>query len=574
MLLGSRAATGVAALPRVNLWQTTPDPMYRISKRPDIKFGPDFEHDGVTVDISETAGHAIVGFGGTFTDGAAELFDSLEADQQDALIEAYFGESGIGYTVGRLPINSNDVSSESYSFDDTEGDASLEDFDDSLARAAEHVIPLALRAKEAAARQGRQLKLIASPWSPPSWMKESGDMAKSGERCLREGMEDVWASYISRWVKDMVDKGVPVWGVTPQNEPFGRVPWEHCRFTAKEMADFVTNSLGPRLKKEHPDLKLFIHDDNKDGVLDTVNATLIASQGIQYVSGVAFHWFVGDRFDVVAQIHSEFPDAMLLGTGATWPFEDDNQRNDEDFHYSGKWAHGVGFAHDIIGDLNAGTAGWIDWNLVLEPDGGENRKKNFCDSAIVAERGGKIVFHPQFYFIGHFSKFVLPDSVHLTTTVLNNFGNGHNDDRGFGWCDGDDGLQATSFQRPDGLIALVVLNCWDGPVGFKIACLGQAAQASIPPLAIQTYLLPSDMKATAPPRVAWDTEKLPLEAAPAADAWGSRALLVRMYPRRGLAGSLAWIGAGLVVAAAARGAAVALWQKWLTREEGELPLMH
>jgi glucosylceramidase len=153
---------------------------------------------------------------------------------------------------------------------------------------------------------------------------------------------------------------------------------------------------------------------------------------------------------------------------------------------------GEGYAHDIIGDLNAGSIGWIDWNLLLDENGGPNHVDNVCDAAMMANLSkGDVYHHPQYYYIGHFSKFIHPDSVRLVTTVgptprYNGTG------RPYGTCTGEDGLEATSFRRPDGRVSTVVLNCGEGAIDFKLLHGDRAASTSIPPHSIQTYVFEGD----------------------------------------------------------------------------------
>jgi len=146
---------------------------------------------------------------------------------------------------------------------------------------------------------------------------------------------------------------------------------------------------------------------------------------------------------------------------------------------------------DIIGDLNAGSIGWIDWNLLLDENGGPNHVDNVCDAAIVADvTAGKLFRHPQYHYIGHFSKYIPPGSRHLRTKVTPKRAY-VGKTREYGTCTGQDGLEVVSFLRPDGLIAIVVLNCGDYIIAFKIREGSRATLARIPPHGIQTYLLES-----------------------------------------------------------------------------------
>lgn len=262
--------------------------------------------------------------------------------------------------------------------------------------------------------------------------------------------------------------------------------------TSQEEADFLGNFLGPELRKAHPEVSVFVYDESKHNMIDYAHVSYNHPTAKQYVHGVAFHWYTGDWFQNIAQIHKEFPNAVLLATEAT--YERSQWRPGTTQTYP-DWRFGEGYAHDIIGDMNAGASGWIDWNLLLDVSGGPNHVGNVCDAAMIADvKAQKLHLHPQFYFVGHFSKFVPPGSKLLGTTVQGSV-KYTGTLRRYGTCTGDDGLEATSFVRPDGQIVTVVLNCASASVNFKLrhgetgsegAC---AIKASIPAHSIQTYIL-------------------------------------------------------------------------------------
>jgi len=458
---------------------------------------PDFEFIGPVVNITRQTGQSIVGFGGAFTEASAVVFDKLGAEQQRQVIEAYWGPDGIGYTVGRVHINSCDFSEQSYAFDDVDGDFELRHFDDSVARDARSLIPLILRAQAALRGLGRELRLLASPWSPPAWMKANRRMVHSWSPCLRVGAQAAWARYIARWISAYAARGVGVWAVTVQNEPEYDAQWEACTMTPEEEASFLAGALGPVLHAAHPEVLVFVYDHNKNHVLRWADAIYSQPAAQRHVDGVAFHWYTGDGFENLKEVHRRFPQALLLPSEATY----ERRRWREGATVErGEWSFGEGYAHDIIGDLNAGSVGWIDWNLILDESGGPNHVDNVCDAVMMANlTTGELFFHPQYYYIGHFSKYILPGSRRLSTTVMRT---SHYDGksqyscrpedgphcRGYGVCGDVDGLQATAFLRPDGLVAMVALNCGGAPIDFKLLHGTRAVRTSIPAHGIQTYI--------------------------------------------------------------------------------------
>jgi len=316
-------------------------------------------------------------------------------------------------------------------------------------------------------------------------MKTNGQMDHSSKPCLRKEVHRTWAKYMSRWITAVQRKRVPIWAITVQNEPGNNATWEGCLMTPQEEAEFLGTHLGPVLQEEHPNVLVFAYDHNKDHVYWWANVTYSHPLASKYVDGIAFHWYSGDSFDDIKRIHKEIPQALLLASEATyerWRWHKGSSVA------TGDWSFGEGYAHDIIGDLNAGSIGWIDWNLLLDETGGPNHVNNVCDAAMIADmQKGELYFHPQYYFIGHFSKFIPPGSVHLQTNVFPAYSY-RGQQRNYGICTWEDGLQVTSFLRPDGFIATVVLNCGDVPIKFKLRAGHRAAEASIPAHAIQTYL--------------------------------------------------------------------------------------
>lgn len=260
--------------------------------------------------------------------------------------------------------------------------------------------------------------------------------------------------------------------------------------TSAEEADFLGYHLGPQMQQNHPDVSIFIYDDSKHLMLDYAHAAFNHPTAKAYVDGVAFHWYTGDWFNNVAAVHKEYPQAVLLASEATY---ERSQWKPGTLQTYSEFRFGEGYAHDIIGDINAGASGWIDWNLILDIGGGPNHVGNVCDAAMVFDpKVQKVHLHPQYYFIGHFSKYAPPGSKYLGTTVQ-----GSKTYTGvlrrYGTCSVDDGLEAVSFIRPDQQLVTVVLNCGDSPVEFKIRHSSKdkqavcAIRAHIPAHTIQTY---------------------------------------------------------------------------------------
>src|SRR5215208_6498713 len=196
----------------------------------------------VFVDPSRTY-QTMLGIGGALTDASAETFAKMPEEKQREILDAYFDpQKGIGYTFARTNIHSCDFSSGSYTYV-AEGDKELKTF--SVAHDRQFRIPFI---KRAAAAAGGKLTLFASPWSPPAFMKDNNDMLRGGK--LKPEFYQAWANYYARFIKAYQTEGIPIWGLTIQNEPMATQKCESCIYTADEERDFLKNYLGPTLKKQ------------------------------------------------------------------------------------------------------------------------------------------------------------------------------------------------------------------------------------------------------------------------------------------------------------------------------------
>ncbi len=196
----------------------------------------------VFVDPTKTF-QTILGVGGALTDAAAETFAKLPKAKQREILDAYFDvNNGIGYTLARTNIHSCDFSSASYTYVN-EGDKALQSF--SVNHDKQFRIPFI---KEALATAGGKLNIFGSPWSPPAFMKNNNDMLHGGK--LKPEFYQAWANYYTKFIKAYQKEGVPVWGITIQNEPMATQKWESCIYSAEEERDFLKNYLGPTMQRE------------------------------------------------------------------------------------------------------------------------------------------------------------------------------------------------------------------------------------------------------------------------------------------------------------------------------------
>src|SRR2546426_7081235 len=216
-----------------------------------------------------------LGIGGALTDAAAETFARLPAARQEELLQAYYStDRGIGYTLARTNIHSCDFSSESYTYVN-EGDKELRSF--SISHDKQFRIPFI---KQALATAGGKLTLFGSPWSPPAFMKDNNSMLHGGK--LKPEFYQSWANYYTKFIKAYQKEGIPIWGITIQNEPMATQTWESCIYSAEEERDFLKNYLGPTIKRERlGDKKIIVWDHNRDLIYQRASTILTDPKAAQ-----------------------------------------------------------------------------------------------------------------------------------------------------------------------------------------------------------------------------------------------------------------------------------------------------
>ncbi|MBN1777820.1 MAG: glucosylceramidase [Clostridiales bacterium] len=373
----------------------------------------------------------VQGFGGAFTEAAGDTWLKLAPAARDECMQAYFGEEGLRYTLGRAHMGSCDFALGNYACVDDPHDDALNSF--SMERDEKYILPMILKAQEIA---GREIGLLLSPWSPPAFMKSNGEMNNGGKLLMKYA--DRWARCIAEYVKRYRAAGACVTMITVQNEPEARQLWDSCLYTAREEGRFVSGFLGPALERANlRDVRLLVWDHNKERMLRRVTETLADGQAKQYVTGVAFHWYTGDHFENVAMTAQRFPELELIFTEGCVEFSRYSQ--------AGETENAEMYAHDILGNLNAGAHGIIDWNLLLDAQGGPNHKHNFCQAPLMATASGGVERKASYYYIGHFSRYIHPGAVRIGLSRYT------------------DTLEAAALQNPDGSIAAVFLNRGEEP---------------------------------------------------------------------------------------------------------------
>ncbi|MBL7802122.1 MAG: glycoside hydrolase family 30 protein [Saprospiraceae bacterium] len=449
----------------VTVYTTADSTDFRLSPTGTLQFKPfgqPFENQAcIFVDPDHTF-QTFVGIGGAFTDAAAETFAKLPPARQQEFLTAYFNpDKGIGYTFGRTNINSCDFSSDMYTYVQ-DGDKNLSTFN--IAHDEKFKIPLI---KKAMAETKGQMKLFASPWSPPAWMKDNNNMLQGGK--LLPEYYDSWAQYYVNFIQAYEARGIPVWGISVQNEPMAKQTWESCMYTAEEEANFIKNHLGPLLSRaKMSDKKLIAWDHNRDLLYQRASAVLSDPMVAKYVWGIGFHWYEiwngGRQYENVKRVAEAYPRTNLLLTEAcNYPFS---------WETFNQWQWGEQYGENMIHDFNNGAVAWTDWNILLDETGGPNHVNNFCFAPVHAKtQAGTLHFMNSYYYIGHFSKFIRPGAKRIVSSSNRAQ------------------LLTTAFINKDGKIAVVVMNETSEKIPYRLYLGGQAVETVSLPHSIVTLVL-------------------------------------------------------------------------------------
>ncbi|MGN7764716.1 glycoside hydrolase family 30 protein [Paenibacillus sp. 22594] len=398
----------------------------------------------------------MLGFGGAFTEAAAYTLSRMSPGKRAEVIRKYFHpEEGLNYSMGRVHIHSCDFALGNYTYVQ-EGDTELATFD--ISHDHKWVLPLI---KDAMEVRGGPFTMLASPWSPPAWMKTNGEMNNGGS--LKPEYAAVWARYYTKFIEAYRKEGIPVWAVSVQNEPAAVQTWDSCVYSAEEERDFVKTHLGPVMHEAGmADVNIVIWDHNRDIMVERASTVLSDPEAARYVWGTGIHWYGGEEFDKVAKVHELFPDKHLLFTEGC----------QEGGVRLGEWFTGERYGRNMIGDLNAWTEGYLDWNLVLDETGGPNHVGNLCDAPVIADTtSDEVHYNSSYYYIGHFSKFIVPGAVRI------------------GLDSAAEGVLATAFRNPDGSFAVVLMNEGEELRSVTLGLGDELAACELPPHSIATHLI-------------------------------------------------------------------------------------
>ncbi len=399
----------------------------RILTEKNVDFVPDNKEENNMINLyPEEIGQTFEGFGGAFTDSAGYVYSLMDEDKQQDVIKTYFASDTMNYQFGRLPLDSCDFSLEQYEALSDSRDREMRSF--SIDRACKYSLPFV---EDVMRYTGKLIELMVSPWSPPAFMKTNYERCHGGE--LKDEYRQFWAEYICRYIKELKNAGFHIKRLSLQNEPAANQLWDSCVFSAEQEKVFLKNFMYPELQRTGlDDIELFIWDHNKERAYERACA-IIDEETNSMIAGVAFHWYSGDHFEALELIRRRFPDKRLILSEACIEYKHYNAN-----HYL---LNAQKYAHDLIGNLNAGMNAFYDWNLILDENGGPNHANNLCDAPFLYDaQDGKLLERNSLHYIWHFSHFIHPGAVRIAFSKFT------------------DRLEITAFKNMDGRIAVIILN--------------------------------------------------------------------------------------------------------------------
>ncbi|MGK0271895.1 MAG: glucosylceramidase [Cocleimonas sp.] len=455
----------------------------KISLRKNVTFKSGDSNGNVIKIYPDQLKQTMDGIGTSFTESSAFVLAHLEPQKRSEVMHQIFSEEGANFTLTRTHIASCDFCVEGkYSYAEVKDDTNLSHFDigpdhdgfsikkyPGIEDESFDLLPMILEAQEIKNNQASSdLHIIASAWTAPPWMKDIEDWYERGDKSnnyngtggvLKPKYEETFANYIIKYIEAYKQKGVKLWGVTPVNEPLGNNgQWESMHFSPESQSDFIKNHLGPKLHESgNKDLQLLMFDHARDQLEQWADVIYNDVETSKYVDGAAVHWYESTfkvYEDVFDSVHDKYPEYSIIHTegciddlgkvapeGVSDPegfkeknwFKNDSfwwNDNATDWGYTVPWAgvktedHPIyspvhRYARNIIVSINHWLSGWIDWNIVLDKNGGPNHVGNFCGAPIMIDTDSSYVYYtPVFYILAQLSRSIRPGDIVVNTEML------------------------------------------------------------------------------------------------------------------------------------------------------------
>ena len=483
----------------------------------------------VIIDL-ESERQTIDGIGSSLTESSAFVLASISPEKRKEVLKELYSESGANFPITRTHIGSCDFSVEGkYSYAEVEGDTELEYF--TLFRDKEGFSPekypnvvdstydLLPLIKEVAALKKNQsdseFRIVASPWTAPAWMKDNNDYFGNGTGGhLKKENYAVFAHYFLKYFEEMQKEGIDIWGITPVNEPLGNNgAWESMHFSAEEEAHFIAQNLGPAIAESNYDhVKIFGFDQNREELPEWADAILGNEESARYTTGMAIHWYASTFKvfeEILDSVHNLYPDYSILHTegcidnlgveAGDWAYDPDGwteegwfqndkwwwEKNATDWGYKVPWGNDLHamyspvhrYARNIIVSINNWMTGFIDWNVVLDEQGGPNHVGNFCGAPVMIDTETKDIYYtPVYSVLKHFSKTIRPGDKALRASPVEGALK--------------DSLYVGATLNQQNEVVISMLNVTRESIDFSLQLAEYSALITVPENSIKTIIVP------------------------------------------------------------------------------------
>jgi glucosylceramidase len=441
--------TLLAANEIVSVWMTTSDRSRLLQQQGSVTFGAD-TGSFPTIDVNEATQYQTMdGFGASLTESSAIVINGMSATARATLLQNLFSRngSGIGLSILRQPMGASDFATSNYSYDDTCCD--LNDFN--INRDMQAIVPILKQIR--AINSG--VLIMGVPWSAPGWMKTSLSMNGGWLEWAHYGTH---AQYFVRFIQAYQAQGIPIWAVTPQNEPMHETTgYPTMRMEPTDEANFVKNNLGPALQAAGlGGVKIVILDHNWD-LINFPRTILNDPAASAYVAGTGWHCYSAGLPNQTT-LHNEFPNKDMWHTECS------------DGGWIGDWAANFdrGMREMVIDVVRHWAKGTIKWNLALNASNGPTNGGCTNCFGTVTVNGSTVTYNAEYYYLGHASKFVDRGARRIASNEPSP-------------------IKSVAFRNPNGTKVVIAYNTGTGSSTFKVRWAGQAFTYTLPGRAAATF---------------------------------------------------------------------------------------
>ncbi|NMO97583.1 beta-1,6-glucanase [Paenibacillus lemnae] len=438
------------------VWLTTADQTQLLTEQQPVMFTDgapanagstqqDRDQEPVTVKVDpDTSYQTMDGVGAAITGSSAYLMNQLSPERREALLNDLFTAEGINLDFIRHTIGASDFSVDEsgrparYTYNDNNGvrDDHMEQFSIRQDAAVIQVLQDIVSKK-------KDIKVLGTPWTAPGWMKFGEDTLTGWylDYTDRKNYE-AYARYFVKYIEAYAAKGIPIYGITLQNEPLFTTPdYPSMSMGAEEQALFISDYVGPMFHKAGLSAKIIAYDHNWEQGLEYAEKVLDDEGANPYVDGTAFHCYEGDP-SAMSEVHEAFPDKSVYFTECS----------------GGEWSEGFGdnlswqMSNLIIGAPRNWAKNVLMWNMALNPQGGPSSGGcSDCRGVVTIDpQSGEVTRNVEYYVLGHYSRFVRPGAVRVLSTQQ------------------EGRIESVAFRNKDGSFVLIAANTGSEDTHFKV----------------------------------------------------------------------------------------------------------